>query len=454
MRSITVVKSKEELGDGLTYNIEGLKRFGRLLVLHGWIVDPAQRLCLLSVSLPGRSAQMNVLPRLLRFDRPDVKAAFNAPQATAVTHYGFVAVVMDIPLVDNLATLGLAVVSSAGKLHVSGVPVSQIDCSVDSLPLLTGIFTDSSLSSVRCERFYEPIFQELIARVSQPVESLNVRYGKNKLPKDPALSVIIPLYGSTRFEVTQIPALAALATRDWEIILAVDDPRILNDVRTNAERLAGLYGLQVRVLAAAENLGFSGINNFAAERAKGRYLLFLNSDCFIARREPIDRAMAWLDGSEKAGATGFRLMYADRTIQHDGMSVSRWNDDEHFLLNDHPRMGLPVDTVSSHPDDDEAVMLTAACLMMRREVFTAVGGFDRSYLRGDFEDSDLCLKLVSRGLKLGIVRDDSIFHLERQTIAAQEAGLRQKITLVNSWIYTRKWHELLANGLTPLEVIE
>jgi len=61
--------------------------------------------------------------------------------------------------------------------------------------------------------------------------------------------------------------------------------------------------------------------------------------------------------------------------------------------------------------------------------------------------------LIARGLKLGIVRQSGIFHLERQTIAAQDGGIRQRITLVNSYLYSQRWAQLLSGKLPALELI-
>ena len=66
------------------------------------------------------------------------------------------------------------------------------------------------------------------------------------------------------------PRPAALRQPDWEIILAVDDPRSLGAVRDNAKRLSALYGITVRVLASERNLGFSGINNLASQKTLKR----------------------------------------------------------------------------------------------------------------------------------------------------------------------------------------
>ena len=82
-----------------------------------------------------------------------------------------------------------------------------------------------------------------------------------------------------------------------------------------------------------------------------------------------------------------------------------------------------------------------------------IGGFNRVFNRGDFEDSDLCLKLISKGKRLGIVRSNAIYHLERQSIASQDSGLRQKITLINSYIYSQRWKSILRRNLPALEVI-
>jgi GT2 family glycosyltransferase len=218
------------------------------------------------------------------------------------------------------------------------------------------------------------------------------------------------------------------------------------------ERLANLYNVLARVVSPGKNLGFSGINNFAVDYAKGEYLLFLNSDCFVSELEPLTKAINWLK-NPKNGAVGFRLMFADKTVQHDGMSVSKWNNSSDFYLNDHPNAGLPVNLMIGMRDKFKSTMLTAACLMMSKVTFREVGCFNRAYFRGDFEDSDLCLKIIAKGKRLGIVQDGNIYHLERQTIASQEPGLRQKITLVNSYIYSQRWKSMLSKNLPLLEVV-
>ena len=452
MASINIVKTKSELAEGLYFNIEGLKRIGEAFVLHGWVVDPDRLLRSVLISKPGTPKTFELSDKMIRFERPDVNSAFNAPHASTHTHYGFAAILEGFTGAKDFQSLGVVLVAGNGNAFVETVEINTVSATNENLPQLLGIVPDSVVDAERCKKFFAPLFDVFAKEAHAPEKALDEVYGAKHQAESPVISVVIPLYGDTRFEQIQIPAFAALGRPDWELIFAVDDPRILGSVRDNVKRLSGLYGLRARVVAPTTNLGFSGINNFAAKFARGAKLLFLNSDCFISNTAPIERAIQWLQ-DDKHGAVGFRLTYADRTIQHDGMSVSRFNGDHHFLLNDHPRRGLPVNLIPAKPSNDESVLLTAACLMMRKSSFDLVGGYNRAYLRGDFEDSDLCLKLIEKGLKLGIIRTQGLFHLERQTIAAQEGGLRTKITLINSYIYSQKWQPVLQKGLPALEVI-
>ncbi|MCZ2498675.1 glycosyltransferase [Xylophilus sp. Kf1] len=450
VNKLTIVKVKSEFCEGLSFNLEGLKRVGSVLILHGWIVDPGKQLTSIVLGKPGAAKGIDLKNRLVRFARPDVVAAYSRPGANIDSHYGFAAIVEDGPASAKIMQLAVALVATNGNAIIESLRVTHLDSHADNLASIVGIIPDTYLNAERCQKFYQPVFKAITSAAPPPVDACDERYGPPTPP--PELSVIIPLYGETRFERIQIPAFAALRAAGWEIIFAVDDPKILEAVRADAKRLARLYALDIRVVAPTRNQGFSGINNFAATNARGRYLLFLNSDCFISQVAPIAKAMHWLN-RESAGAVGFRMTYADRTIQHDGMSVSRWKGHPAFQLNAHPRRGLPINLIPQYPAQDDACLLTAACLMVTAERFAGVHGFDTDYVRGDFEDSDLCLKLVSAGWALGIVRDTGIFHLERQTIGQQEGGLRQKITLINSFIYTRKWQKTIEHGLPRLEVV-
>lgn len=257
-------------------------------------------------------------------------------------------------------------------------------------------------------------------------------------PNDTAdISVIVPLYGRFDFLRHQLAQFADDADFGRvDLVYVVDDPAILSQTLELAARYQPLFGLPFRVVWYGENRGFAGANNIGARVARGDYLVLLNSDAFPRHPGWLGTLQTALDELPDAGAVGPLLQFADDTIQHAGMYPRRDPLLPGFLLNTHKAMGMTWeggDEPSEHP------MLTAACLMLRRADYEALGGFDEGYVIGDFEDSDLCLALRKQGKRLWLVPQARLWHLERQSQnLANAVGQRQMITLFNGWRYNEK----------------
>jgi GT2 family glycosyltransferase len=84
-------------------------------------------------------------------------------------------------------------------------------------------------------------------------------------------------------------------------------------------------------------------------------------------------------------------------------------------------------------------VITGACMVMRRSLALDLGGFDESFIIGDFEDADLCLKVRARGLSCAIASDVQLYHLERKSQAAPNQNWRMNLTLYNGWVHQRRW---------------
>jgi GT2 family glycosyltransferase len=450
------VQDKHALAGNVNFFLEGAKHYHGLVIIHGWLLDPTARISSIRARVRGRDAWHELLHARATFPRVDVARGFGLQLQQAAVPPGFAAC-FEIGASPPVPAQVEIIVSCRenGTAYAEQLRVVDLSDQAGGLDLLLGIIPEGKVTATQCHHFYGPLFsRSILARAGTAVAARDFpgRSERGGAQVTCTVSIIIPLYGPKRFETTQLPVLAALGRPDWQIVLAVDDPAIEEEVLANARRLSTNYSLDIRVVCAASNLGFAGINNQAARAASGKYLLFLNSDCFITAAEPVARAMAWLGQDEAHGACGFRLHYANMNIQHDGMSDSQLDGDPAFHLNQHPRIGLPASSIPEVLEADDARLLTAACLMMPASVFQEVGGFDECYLRGDFEDSDLCLKLLRSGRRLGIVRMPGIFHLERQSIGGQEPGVRQKITLFNSWLYSLRWGSLLEAPLPRLEL--
>ena len=90
------------------------------------------------------------------------------------------------------------------------------------------------------------------------------------------------------------------------------------------------------------------------------------------------------------------------------------------------------------------VSITGACMMLDRKLTERFGGFDEVYVIGDFEDSDLCLRLAAGGLGCAVDPQVQLFHLERKSQASSASSWRMNLTIYNAWQHQRRWAAALA----------
>ena len=229
---------------------------------------------------------------------------------------------------------------------------------------------------------------------------------------------------------------------DKELIYVVDDPRLVESFRAQAEALHRLYRIPFTWVWGSANRGYSGANNLGAAHAHGDCLVFLNSDAFPQGPGWLEQLVDLLATRPDVGAVGPRLVFADGSIQHAGMAFMR-RDELGIWTNHHPRMGLDP---SLDPHRDLAIVpsVTGACLAIRRTDFDRVGGWDTGYLIGDFEDSDLCLKLRAEGMNIGYLPSVQLTHLERQSFRLLgEDEFRSRVVVYNAVRHQNRWHELI-----------
>jgi O-antigen biosynthesis protein len=144
----------------------------------------------------------------------------------------------------------------------------------------------------------------------------------------------------------------------------------------------------VRVLVSAVNLGFGGGVNRAAAQAAGEYLVMVNDDVEV---EPgwLESLVATADVHPNAGAVGSRILHPDGTLQEAGSVI--WRDGSTLGV------GRGLSAGSRRYDYLREVDYASACsLLVRRETFERLGGFDERFFPGYNEDVDLCLAIRRR----------------------------------------------------------
>jgi len=156
--------------------------------------------------------------------------------------------------------------------------------------------------------------------------------------------------------------------------------------RVSKEKLPG-----VTIIENKENVGFGRGCNSGAEHAKGKFFLFLNSDTIIGDKNFI-KMTEFLEGNPHAGIMGGRMKNVDGSSQFSTWKFyTLWN--LFLILLGGERFGLVKDSVSNIAKVD---WVTGACLMIKKEVFEKIGGFDKKIFMY-MEDMELCFSAKKNG---------------------------------------------------------
>ena len=297
--------------------------------------------------------------------------------------------------------------------------------------------------------------QAIPARVSRDER---FRYVDWQLNEEPLVSIIIPTMG--KLELLH-PCLESLldntAYRNYELVM-LDNSR-----GRFPEGITYLKEKNLTVIECDEDFNWARLNNIGARHAKGEYLLFLNDDIEIIDGNWLHELIK--QAQRKAvGAVGALLYYPGGAIQHAGiLLVDHGGGCAHLFHRMMPNSGI-------YQRLDETVRevsaVTGACLMLARNKFEELDGFDEE-LAVAGNDVDLCLRLLQSGYrniwtpKCRLVHHESI---SRKTIAPKEDEaamwrrwgdqFRRGDFYYNPNLSREKWDCSLRIGVNATELIE
>lgn len=172
------------------------------------------------------------------------------------------------------------------------------------------------------------------------------------------------------------------------------------------------YGYET--IRVEEPFNYSRLNNLGVSMSKHKNAdsyLFLNNDVFL---EPnaIDELNRWIDMPD-VGIVGSLLTFEDGTIQHAGLFVDKVMNI--YIPWEHQDIGLNLNSAKTGRALRAVEAVTGACLLMRRDVFEAIGGWDEVYYPISFSDTDLCRRVRRLGYKIIYTPDSRGVHLESKT---------------------------------------
>jgi O-antigen biosynthesis protein len=165
---------------------------------------------------------------------------------------------------------------------------------------------------------------------------------------------------------------------------------------------------------------YSKINNYGVSKAQGKYVLFLNNDTEVIVSDWIE-AMVEQAQRPTIGAVGARLLYPDDTIQHAGVVLGIGGVAGHL----HKYAdATAVGCLRSLVDTLNYSAVTAACLMCRRDVFEAAGGFNEE-LAIAFNDVDFCLRILKAGFRNICLPHAKLYHYESKSRGYEDTPEKQ-----------------------------
>lgn len=261
-----------------------------------------------------------------------------------------------------------------------------------------------------------------------------------KVQGNPLISVIIPNKDHTDdLELCLFSMTRKSTYRNYEILI-VENNSEKEETFEYYKKLPDRYP-KARVLTWEKEFNYSAINNFAAKEAKGEYLLFLNNDVEILTPDWMEEMLQNCQ-QEDVAAVGAKLYYPDDTIQHAGVVLGLGGIAGHIMCRasreDPGYFGRMISV-------QEISAVTAACMMVKKSDFDAVGGLDETF-QVAFNDIDLCMKFRAAGKKIIFTPYAELYHYESKSRGLEDTPEKQFRFDKEVKRFQEKWAQQLEMG--------
>ena len=274
------------------------------------------------------------------------------------------------------------------------------------------------------------------ARIERLAATWRTRNAEHPLSDAPLVTIVIPVMNHLDVTIRCLQSICDVwfATLPVQIVL-VDDGSD-DGAGALAERLPGLDFVR-----NGRNKGFVHACNRGAALSSARYVYFLNNDTTV-RNGWLDALISTLEDDPSIGAAGSKLLYPDGSLQEAGGIIFQdgtgWN---------YGRGGDPADARYGHVRDVD--YCSAASLIVRREIFERIGGFDAGFAPAYYEDADLCFTIRSLGYRVVYQPRSVVVHDEGTTSGNDTTSGAKRYQERNRPRFIEKWHDSLRGHCEP-----
>lgn len=405
--------------------------------IRGWVSDPDAKIEQLSIISPEGSLT-DITTKAFYFPRPELHQFFNTPadvRGTPVTGMlGYFTT--DSPSFVSSGWIAQMKNAAGYATETLVVPVVRDYTTIKDV-ILGDVAAHNADQKLLCDHVI-PALTQLQRERQRKIEIEHIeQYGRP--PASPEVSIIVPLYKRVDFLEHQLAQFVNDAEiRKTDLIYVLDSPELADGLLQLASQLFQLYQVPFRLVILNDNFGYSAANNVGAAVARGRLLLLLNSDVLPSKPGWLGKLVSFYNSMPGIGALGPKLLFEDDTLQHAGLFFERL-DNTPFWTNQHYYKGYHRDLPAANkPRSVPAV--TGACMMVSTNLYRSLGGLGGTYIQGDYEDSDFCLKLVESGRKNWYLPQVELYHLEGLSYPAPLRLMGRKF---NAWVQTQLWGDLI-----------
>ena len=253
----------------------------------------------------------------------------------------------------------------------------------------------------------------------------------------PLVTLIIPTRNGLHLLKQCIDSLLTKTTYpNYEVLIidnGSDDPAILNYFNT-IEEIAN-----IRVIRDEQPFNYSAINNAAVRLAQGTLVGLINNDIEVISPDWLSN-MVSLALQPGVGAVGAKLWYANDTLQHGGVVIGLGGVAGHShkgFPKQHRGYCLRTSLISNYS------AVTAACLVIQKTIYEAVGGLNETELRVAFNDVDFCLKVKEAGYRNVWTPYAELYHHESATRGKEDTPEKKARFMQEIHFMQTRWGDTL-----------